>query len=119
MSSILFSNYTNTLFFHQISGIYPTRGKEFIKYWPQVFESEEDKARDKRWREKFLTNVFNAACKNIDASFLRVGDEFMSEICFWTTAKGNLPHLSYIFRNPEPLGTGSRHLPAMLQEPFY
>ena len=29
----------------------------------------------------------------------------MSAIRFRTTAKGNLPHLSYIFGNPEPLGT--------------
>ena len=29
----------------------------------------------------------------------------MSAIRFRTTAKGNLPHLSYIFRKPDPLGT--------------
>ena len=29
----------------------------------------------------------------------------MSAIRFQTTAKGNLPHLSYIFRKPDPLGT--------------
>ena len=29
----------------------------------------------------------------------------MSKIRFRTTAKGNLPHLSYIFRKPEPLDT--------------
>ena len=34
-----------------------------------------------------------------------VGDESMSAIWFRTTAKGYLPHLSYIFRNLEPLGT--------------
>ena len=42
---------------------------------------------------------------NIAASFLKVGDESMSAIRFRTTAKGNLPQLSYIFRKPEPLGT--------------
>ena len=52
-----------------------------------------------------LINVFNAACKNIAASFLKVGDESMSAIRFRTTAKGNLPHLSYILRKPDPLGT--------------
>ena len=35
---------------------------------------------------------------------MKVGGESMSEIRFWTTAKGNLPHFSYIFRKPEPLG---------------
>ena len=39
------------------------------------------------------------------ASILKVGDESMSAICFRTTAKGNLPHFSYTFRKPEPLGT--------------
>ena len=52
-----------------------------------------------------LIDGFNTACKNIAASFLKFGDESMSAICFRTTAQGNLPHLSYIFRNPEPLGT--------------
>ena len=48
---------------------------------------------------------FDAACKNIAASFLKVGDESMSEIRFQTTEKWDLPHLYYIFRKPEPLGT--------------
>ena len=52
-----------------------------------------------------LINGFNAAHKNIAASSLKFGDESMSEIRFWTTEKGNLPHLYYIFRKPEPLGT--------------
>ena len=55
--------------------------------------------------KKLLFDGFNTACKNIAASFLKVGDESMSAIRFRTTAKGNLPHLSYIFRKPEPLGT--------------
>ena len=29
-----------------------------------------------------------------------VGDKSMSLICFWTTAKGNLPHLYYILCKP-------------------
>ena len=57
------------------------------------------------WRAKHLFDGFNIACKNIAASFLKVGDELMSGIRFRTMAKGNLPHLSYIFRKPEPLGT--------------
>ena len=49
-------------------------------------------------------NVFNAACKNIAENSLKVWDESMIAISFRTTAKGKLPHLSYIFRKPEPLG---------------
>ena len=60
---------------------------------------------DEWWRAKHLFDGFNTSCMNIAASFLKVGDESMSAIRFRTTAKGNLPHLSYIFRKPEPLGT--------------
>ena len=52
-----------------------------------------------------LIDGFNAACKNIAASFLKVGDESMSEIRFQTTEKGNLPHFSFILCKPEKLGT--------------
>ena len=62
---------------------------------------------------------FNTACKNIAASFLKVGGESMSEIRVRTTAKGKLPHLSYIFRKPETLGQSSIKLPVMLQGPCY
>ena len=53
---------------------------------------------------KFVNQWLNAACNNIAASFLKVGDESMSTIRFWTTAKGNLLHLPYIFLKPDPLG---------------
>ena len=78
---------------------------DYRKYWPQGFESEADKNTYEWWRLKLLLGGFNTACKNIAASFLKVGDESMSEIRFWTTAKRDLPHLSYIIRKPEPLGT--------------
>ena len=52
-----------------------------------------------------LIDGFNEACSNIDACYLKVGDESMSAIKFCTTSKMNLTHLSYIFYKPEPLGT--------------
>ena len=52
-----------------------------------------------------LINGINEECKNIPAIYLKVGGDSMSAILFRTTAKGNLPHLSYIFRKPEPLST--------------
>ena len=51
-----------------------------------------------------LIDVFNDSCKNITASYLKVIDDSMSVIRFWTTEKGNLIHLSYIFRKLKPLG---------------
>ena len=49
-----------------------------------------------------LIDGFNAACNNVYASYLKVGDESMSAIIIWKTAKGNSPHLSYIVLKPEP-----------------
>ena len=43
-------------------------------------------------------------CNNISASYMRVVNEYMIMICFGTIVKDNLPHFSYILRNPEPLG---------------
>ena len=65
---------------------------------------EEDKATYEWWKAKLFISGFKAACKNISVSSLKVGDESMSAIRFLTTAKGNLPHLSYILCKPEPLG---------------
>ena len=66
-----------------------------------------------------LIDGFNDACKNIADSYLRVGGESMIMIRFWTTAKGKLPHLPYIFRNPKPLGDISIQLPVLLHGPCY
>ena len=56
------------------------------------------------WREKLLIDGFNAACDNIAAIFLKVGNESMSAIIFGRKEKGNLPHLSYIYRKSDSLG---------------
>ena len=105
MSSIL--DYTNTIFvFHQISGISLTRGKEFRKYWPQVFELEENKATNEWWIGNWLIDGFNATYKNISASFLKVGDESMSAIRFRTTEKRELTSLVLYF--PQAGATGDR-----------
>ena len=94
-------DYTNILFLScHISVISLTRGKEFRKYWPKGFELEEEKSIDEWWRETFLIYGFNAVCKNIFSSYLRVGYESMSTISFCIMAKVNLPHLSYIIRKP-------------------
>ena len=66
---------------------------------------EEDKDKYEWQRSKFLINGLNESVKHIAASYLNVGDDSMSVVCFQTTAKGDLPHVSYIFLNPEPLGT--------------
>ena len=65
---------------------------------------EEDKPKDECWMAKLSIYGFNAACKNIADSSMKVGYESMSAIRFWMKSKKNLPHLSYILRNPEPRG---------------
>ena len=102
--SLLYYDYTNTHSPHHICGIPHTRSKEFKKYWPQGFYSEQYKKPNEQWRSRLLINSFNNAFKNISASYLRVGDESMSGIRFCTTVNIIFPHLSYIFCKPEPLG---------------
>ena len=50
-----------------------------------------------------MIDEFNEAFSNIASSYLKVRDYSMSAIKFCKTSKGDLPHLSYIFRNLEPL----------------
>ena len=78
--------------------------KEFRKYCPKVFELEDDNAIYEWLGGNLLTHGFYEACNNTASSYLKVGDESMSAIFFQKIAKGNLPHLYYIFHNPEPLG---------------
>ena len=52
-----------------------------------------------------LIDGFSKECSNIATIYLKVRDESMNVILFRTTWKGDLPHLSYIFCKPEPLGT--------------
>ena len=105
LSSVLYYDYTNTLFYLQICGISHSRGKEFRKYWPQIFDLEEDKYLYEWWRSRFLINGFNYSCKNIVASYMKVWDQSMRAIRFRTTLKGKLPHLYCFFCNTQPLGT--------------
>ena len=61
---------------------------------------------------RLLIDEFNEACSNITTSYLKVGDESMSVMDesisvmrFYTTLKGKVPYLTYIFYKPEPIGT--------------
>ena len=62
---------------------------------------------------------FNEACKNISTSYLKVGDDSKSTICFQNTAKGNLPHFSYIPASQKHWGRGSRLPPVLPMVPIY
>ena len=65
--------------------------KKFREYWPQAFELEEEKDSDEWWKGKLLIDGFNESCKNIAASYLKVGyellgTEFKTVDCFSTVA---------------------------------
>ena len=68
---------------------------------------------------ELLIDGFNESCNNTTASYLKVEDEFMIEIRFWTIENGNLLHLSYIFAIRIHWGQSSIHSPVLLQGPCY
>lgn len=84
-----------------------SRFKVFRKFVPDVMindQMEEDG--DPWWRFAGFVDKFNANRKlNFLSSLLLTGDETMSAQRPRKTKTGGLPHLSYIFRKPEPLGT--------------
>ncbi len=54
-----------------------------------------------------VIDEFNFNCNwHVRASFMKTMDKSMSAFHPQTQSTGNLPHLSYIMRKPEDLGTG-------------
>ena len=47
---------------------------------------------DEWWRAKHLFDGFNTACKNVAASFLKVGDELMSAITIFPPIRYQVSH---------------------------
>jgi hypothetical protein len=61
---------------------------------------------DSWWRIQQAITTFNKTRKDlIQTSELQTIDETMSAFCPQTTKTGDLPHLSFVARKPEPLGT--------------
>ena len=48
--------------------------------------------------------------RQISSGVINISNESISTIRFCTTYKGNLPHYSYIFRFPEPLGAKNKNV---------
>ena len=53
------------IFFCHIFGIYHTRGKEFRKYWPTLFEFKDNGVSDELYKEGFLVYGLNDVRKKI------------------------------------------------------
>ena len=49
---------------------------------------------------------------------MKVANESISVIRSWTTEKGVLPHLSYVFRNTELLGTKFKTVACSVTDAF-
>ena len=83
------------------------RFREIKKYIPIMFTSDDKKSNEDPWYQIIkVVEDFNLNRKRtIATSNLRDTDETMSPYCPQTVKTGNIPHLSYVFRKPEPLGT--------------
>ena len=86
----------------------------FIKsHMAYVFADEGLKGHDEWWQVMGGIDCFNENRRTkIQAPNDKVLDETMSAYRPTKTAKGDLPHLSYIARKPEPLGTEFKTLAA-------
>jgi len=71
-----------------------------------MWASPEKKPVDDWWMISSCIDDFNQnRKKQVNASFVKTMDESMSAFRPQTRATGNLPHLSFILRKPESLGT--------------
>ena len=87
-----------------------TKFKEFRTFWPSSFVDTSVKGTDDFWKVGGLIDRFNESRRKIASGLEKTADESMSAIRFCTTLKGYLPHYSYIFRNPYPLGTDMKNV---------
>ena len=87
-----------------------TRFKEFSTFWPCSFVDPLVKVTDNFWKIYRLIDRFNESCRQISSGIGKTADESMSAIQFRNISKGYLPHYSYIFGKPEPLGTEMKNV---------
>ena len=88
-----------------VFAIYLTRFKEFRTFWPCSFTYTSVKSMYNFWKFRGLIDRFNYSQRKIASGAENTSDKSTSDIHFCTTPNGDLPHYSYIFRKPEPLGT--------------
>lgn len=82
------------------------RFKEIKKYIPMIYADNSRKNDDPWWQFVSGVDQFNSnRSYRVASSIWKVFDESMSAFRPQTTPTGNLPHISYVERKPEPLGT--------------
>jgi hypothetical protein len=82
------------------------RFKQFRKIVPVIWEDKSKQETDEWWRFISALDEFNERRKTVvTASAKKVASKSMLALRTRTTKRGGLPHLSFILRKPEPLGT--------------
>ena len=74
-------------------------------FCPNYFVDPSVKGTNNFWKVCGIIDGFNESCRQISSGVGKMADKLMSAMQFCTITKGDLPHYSYIFRKPEPLGT--------------
>ena len=93
-----------------------TRFNKIKEHWIDQFADEDVRETDQWWKVRRLVEGFNKNRSQVVASSrVKVLDETMSAYRPQTSKTGNIPHLSFIARKPEPLGTELKMLHQELQ----
>ena len=89
----------------QVCGVSAKRFKYFKAFWTCSFTTPTIKGIYNFSKVRGLIHGFNDSRRQIASGVVKTAIESMIVIRFCTTPKGDSPHYSYIFRNPEPLVT--------------
>ena len=94
----------------QVCVIYLTRFNKFRTFFPCSFIDSSVKVTDNFWKIHVMVGGFNESRRQISSGAEKTSDESMSTIQFCTTPKVDLPHYSFIFGKPGPLGTDMKNV---------
>jgi hypothetical protein len=82
------------------------RFEQFNKFSPAIWEKKEKKGIDEWWQGISMKDDFNKRHKKVtSASWKNTADQSMCAMHPPTTQLAGWPHISYVLRKPEPLGT--------------
>ncbi len=82
------------------------RFRELRQYVPYAMSDPNQKTETRWWRiNAFMREFVTNQSRLIAAAHWKVLDELMSPFRPRTLKTGNLPHISYLIRKPQPLGT--------------
>ena len=94
----------------QVYDIYLTLFKDFKEFWPSLFTSQSVKCVYNFWKLRGIIDGFNGSLRYISSWVKKTADESICDIHFHDPPTGDLPHYSYIFRKPYPLGAHMKNV---------